>query len=213
MSDRPFVLDAPAAEDGSPKRRLILDAARELFLAHGYGAVSMDTVARRAGVSKATLYAHFTSKDELFATMMDQCTLPDMVEERLFLLATDDLHAALTAIGRVALQFLLHEERLAVYRIAVAESARFPELGRAFYSRGPQRSLERLQEWLTEQQAAGRVRADADLEMAAHQFGALIMRAGLFMRATLALPPPPTEAEIDRTVAAAVDTWLRAFAA
>ncbi len=44
----------------SPKRQLVLDAAASLFMAHGYGAVSMDAVARAAGVSKATLYAYFS---------------------------------------------------------------------------------------------------------------------------------------------------------
>ena len=58
------------AADGSPKRRQIVDAAQALFLAHGYGAVSMDAVARTAGVSKATLYAYFDSKDQLFATIV-----------------------------------------------------------------------------------------------------------------------------------------------
>ena len=52
----------------------------------------------------------------------------------------------------------------------------------------------------------------ADLDIAAHQYAALL-RSGLFLRASLALPPPPTEAEIERTVAAAVSTWLCAFAA
>jgi len=46
--------DAPRLE-ASPKRRQIVAAAEALFLAQGYGAVSMDAVARRAGVSKATL--------------------------------------------------------------------------------------------------------------------------------------------------------------
>ena len=52
--------------------RLVLDAATALFMAQGYGAVSMDAIARAAGVSKATLYAHFSSKDQLFATIIGE---------------------------------------------------------------------------------------------------------------------------------------------
>jgi len=48
--------------------------------------------------------------------------------------------------------------------------------------------------------------------VATEQFMALL-RSGVFLRASLALPPEPTDAEIDATVAAAVDTWQRAFAA
>jgi TetR/AcrR family transcriptional repressor of mexJK operon len=201
-----------ARQEASPKRQRVLEAARALFLARGYGAVSMDAVAQRAGVSKATLYAYFQSKDALFATMMDGCSLTDMVEERLFALAPADLPAALTAIGQTVLRFLVRPDILAVFRIAVAESARFPELGQTFHARGPQRFLDRLTEWLVEQQRAGRVRQAADPVVAAQQFAALL-RSGLFLRTTLALPPPPTEAEIDGTVAAAVATWLCAYAA
>src|SRR3954451_25099586 len=60
------------AEAASPKRRAILEAAAALFMAEGYGAVSMDAVARRAGVSKATLYAHFGAKDRLFAAIIHE---------------------------------------------------------------------------------------------------------------------------------------------
>ena len=69
-----------------------------------------------------------------------------------------------------------------------------------------------MRRWVVAQQAAGRVRADADPHAAAAQFAALL-RSDLFLRAALDVPPPPTEAEIERTVVAAVDSWLRAYAA
>ena len=53
-----------------PKRTQIMDAAAALFIAQGYGAVSMDAIAKAAAVSKATLYAYFRSKDALFATII-----------------------------------------------------------------------------------------------------------------------------------------------
>ena len=52
------------------KAGLILAAARELFLDHGFDAVAMDMVAQQAPVSKATLYAHFSSKEELFTAVV-----------------------------------------------------------------------------------------------------------------------------------------------
>ena len=203
---------APAARpEASPKRQLVLDAARTLFLADGFGAVSMEAVARRAGVSKATLYAHFASKEALFATMMGAYSLPEQVSDELLSQPADDLPTVLEAVGRTMLRFLLAEGTMSLIRIAIAESARFPELGRTYFARGPARSVERLAHWLAGEQAAGRIRADADPSVAADQFVALL-RSGLFLRAALGVPPPPGEADIDRTVAAAVDTWLRAFA-
>ena len=45
------------------KRQAILDAAKSLFLTHGYANTSMDAVATLAGVSKLTVYSHFTDKE------------------------------------------------------------------------------------------------------------------------------------------------------
>lgn len=196
--------------DASPKRRQVVDAASDLFLAHGYGAVSMDAVARTAGVSKATLYAYFASKDQLFATIIGERGLCAELDENLFAEHVTDLRATLNRIGHGVLRFMLRERTLAFYRIAIAESARFPELGRAFHASGPKLLLERVAAWLTGQQAAGLLRP-ADMAVATEQFMALL-RSGVFLRASLALPPAPTDAEIDATVTAAVDTWLRAFA-
>jgi len=48
------------------KRAAILEAAKTLFLSRGFGATSMDAVAAGAGVSKLTVYNHFSDKDTLF---------------------------------------------------------------------------------------------------------------------------------------------------
>src|SRR5271157_6368560 len=69
----------------SPKHQLVLDAAATLFMAHGYGAISMDAIARAAGVSKATLYAHFSSKDLLFATIVREACREGMGADSLCL--------------------------------------------------------------------------------------------------------------------------------
>ena len=52
------------------KAETILAAAERAFLAGGFGAVTMDAIAREAGVSKATVYAHFTGKEELFGAIV-----------------------------------------------------------------------------------------------------------------------------------------------
>src|ERR1700681_2266757 len=52
------------------KAETILAAAERAFLASGFGAVTMDRIAREAGVSKATVYAHFTGKEALFGAVI-----------------------------------------------------------------------------------------------------------------------------------------------
>lgn len=199
------------AGDGSPKRRQVLDAAEKLFLAHGYGEVSMDAVARQAGVSKATLYAYFTSKDQLFATIVGERGVVAHVEDVLPDGPVPDLRAALQTIGERVLGFMLSHRTLSIYRIAIAESVRFPELGQAFHASGPQKFCDRVQSWLAVQQRAGLVR-DADLGIATQHLMALL-RSNLFLHATLGLLHDPAPAEIEATVAAAVETWLAAFGA
>lgn len=199
----------PPPHECSPKRRQIARAAEALFLTHGYGAVSMDAVARQAGVSKATLYAHFASKDVLFAGIVCDKGDDNPLEESLFPDSVPDLRAALLAIGQRLLRYLLRERTLAIVRVAIAESVRFPELGLAFYANGPQRSCDRFRAWLETLSAQGLVHAPDKLA-ATHQFVALL-RSDAFLRATLGVPPPPGDDEIDATVTSAVETWLRAF--
>ena len=61
---------APDPTDPTPKQRDIAEAATRLFITQGYASVSMDAIARAAGVSKATLYAYFASKERLFANLV-----------------------------------------------------------------------------------------------------------------------------------------------
>jgi TetR/AcrR family transcriptional repressor of mexJK operon len=196
--------------DDSPKRHAILAAASELFMAQGYGAASMDAVARAAGVSKATLYAHFASKDRLFATIINDACHENMTLAELLPEDATDLGVALTALGQRMLRFLLEDRALAMHRVVIAESVRFPELGRAFYDNGPAVFRRVVGDWLQAQAVAGRL-ALTDAGMAADQFLGML-RTGVFLRASLGLRPPPSEAEINATVAAAVATFLRAYA-
>ena len=55
----------------SGKRERVVEAARELFLAHGLRGTSMEAIARRAGVAKPTLYAHFPDKDAVFLAILE----------------------------------------------------------------------------------------------------------------------------------------------
>ena len=99
---------------------------------------------------------------------------------------------------------------MSILRIAIAESARFPELGHAFYANGPQKFCDRFRTWLEALGAQGLVHTPDPLS-ATHQFMALL-RSSVFLRATLGLPPALSETEIDETVTSAVGTWMRAFA-
>lgn len=200
-------------ETESPKRVQMLEAARELFTAQGYGAVSMDAVARGAGVSKATLYAHFSSKDQLFATIIGDACRQNIADDGFmpaFEIASQaDVRVALMRFGKRMVGFFMTPASLAIHRIVIAESGRFPELGEAFYENGPARVRQALGRWLAEQTRAGWLNV-TDFETAAEQFIALV-RAGNYLRATLGLPSDPARPGTEAAAEAAVDMFLRAY--
>ncbi|MDO9712799.1 TetR/AcrR family transcriptional regulator [Paracraurococcus lichenis] len=198
------------AEAASPKRRAILAAATRLFMAEGYGAVSMDAVAKAAAVSKATLYAHFGAKDRLFAAIITEAceTMRGLACGEA---GAEDLppRAALRRLGRHWLGFLLDRHAVAVRRIVVAEGPRFPELARAFYDNGPAATRAWLAGWIEGEVARGRLRC-ADPALAAEQFIALLT-GDMMLRATLGLGEAPSATAIEQQVEAAVDTFCHAF--
>src|ERR1041385_4661937 len=88
--------------DDSAKRRQIIEGAREVFLTQGVDAASMNDIARKAGVSKGTLYVYFKNKEDLFeAITEEQCR---MQAEGVFMLdpADHDVAAVLPRGGAVA---------------------------------------------------------------------------------------------------------------
>jgi AcrR family transcriptional regulator len=201
---------AISPQELTPKLRQIVEAAEKLFLSQGYGAVSMDQVSRTANVSKATLYAYFPSKDALFATIVRNKGFDNPFTEDLFPNEVADLRAALEEIGHRMLHFMLRERTLAIYRIALAEAGRFPELGTAFYDNGPNSMFNRFSRWIELLHEKGLVQVK-NSNMATEQFCALV-RSGVFLRRSLAVPPEASEEEITTTVTAAVDTWIKAYA-
>jgi AcrR family transcriptional regulator len=62
----------PARLPRSARRKQLLAAAQEVFVANGYHAAAMDDIAERAGVSKPVLYQHFPGKLELYLALLDQ---------------------------------------------------------------------------------------------------------------------------------------------
>jgi TetR/AcrR family transcriptional repressor of mexJK operon len=203
---------AHRAESESPKRQAIVQAAGDLFMTQGYGAVSMDAIARAGGVSKATLYAHFQSKDALFATIVGEGCRQNITVGDFLPSDVTDVAAALTSLGQRMLHFLLSDRPLAIHRVVIAESVRFPELGRAFYDNGPDLFRRTFSEWLVRQQQAGRLIVP-DPGLAADQFVGMLRGTGVFLRASLGLPPAVSDAEIDVTVAGAVSTFMKAYGA
>src|SRR5437764_9220567 len=72
------------------RRRQLLGAAQEVFVAQGYHAAAMDEIAERAGVSKPVLYQHFPGKLELYLALLDESAEGLVQRVRDALASTDD---------------------------------------------------------------------------------------------------------------------------
>jgi len=188
----------------------ILTAAKRSFLESGFGAVSMDTIAREAGVSKATVYAHFAGKEELFGAVIGGECQRYLADFSAGELDPGEVRASLTTLGRRFLGLLLSRDAIALHRIILGEVSRFPALGEVFWRAGPERNLAQIEAFLRAAAAAGSLQI-ADARLAAEQFVGLV-RGETQLRHLLRLEAEAEQSPICRLVDAAVDTFLRAFA-
>jgi TetR/AcrR family transcriptional regulator, mexJK operon transcriptional repressor len=191
------------------KPQQIRAAASRLFLAQGYGAVSMDAIAREAGVSKATIYAHFADKAELFADLVKEECARQWPDIAMLEAEPGDPREALLAVGQVYAELLVSPKAVQTMRMVVAESPRFPELGRAFYEGGPGVVRDKLAAYLARAEAQGKLRL-GDARLAALQFLAML-RCEHQLRSLIGLGPEPTPADLKRVVTAATDVFVRAY--
>jgi len=199
-----------ASEDVvSAKAQDVLEAAHELFMAKGYEAASMDAVAKAAGVSKATVYAHFNSKDELFAAIVARMCGQLTREIKAVIEAGLPLRQALLGIGGRFLEVLTDPRRVRMFRMVMGEVDRFPELGRVFYRSGPLVMQDCLAGYLEQAGAAGGLTIP-DAGLAARQFLSLI-KADLHLRCLFDVGLVTPASERDRQVTAAVDMFLKAY--
>lgn len=197
----------------SPKGRKyedVLGGAREIFLRDGFEGASVDDIARAAGVSKATLYSYFSDKRELFREVT-RVECERMAETTL---ARIDFNAppreVFTTAAHSLTRFLLSNFSLQMFRTCVAEAARFPELGQAFYQNGPEMGRARMVVYLKLAIERGQLH-DVDPDMIAEQFSELC-RARLWTRAIFGVQTSFSEAEINEVANHAVETVLARFA-
>ncbi|MEA2775461.1 MAG: TetR/AcrR family transcriptional regulator, mexJK operon transcriptional repressor, partial [Acetobacteraceae bacterium] len=175
------------------KRAQILNGAATVFAADGYEGASMARIAAVAGVSKGTLYNHFDSKAALFTAYVgEKC---DQNLAHVFDGADHDGDPAdvLRGIGERMLRMMLSDVGLAIYRVVIAEAAKFPDLARGFFEAGPARAIGFMADWLAEETRRGRL-AVPDPAFAAEQFFNLCQTRLVLRRRLEMLPDPPAAA-------------------
>ena len=195
----------------SAKARQILDGARNVFLANGFDAASMNDIARVAGVSKGTIYSYFPSKDALFAALIREDKRQQAEQLSIYDDPDGPIEEVLPRIGFALMDVILEPAHIAQTRTVTAVAPKFPEIGRAFYEAGPQYGHRRFAAFLERRAEKGELAID-DFELAAEQFFNLAQGV-LFKKMLFAAQPKPSREEIQATVDAASRVFLKMYAA
>jgi TetR/AcrR family transcriptional repressor of mexJK operon len=186
---------------GDAKKAAIIAGAKAVFLGAGFGATSMDAVAARAGVSKMTVYRHYGSKEALFAGV-----ITDLCEQ----IVTDDLddifkrppRQALRLFAEKMIDIVFARDTIELHRIVVAESRRFPKLGRLFYRTGPAACIDALEAYFSRNGKDKRFKV-RNPRRAAEEFLELL-RGYAHLRMMLGLEKALSKKEIEQRIEGAI---------
>lgn len=128
----------PPARPGRPPKELagdiearVLDASREVFLARGFEGASVDEIAEAARAGKQTIYSRFPNKAALFTAMVMRDVASRMTELRHVVPTGETFEERLVEIGITVVRGALDEQRIGLFRLAIAEAQRFPEVASA----------------------------------------------------------------------------------
>jgi len=141
------------------RRKQILDAALVEFSAMGFAATSISAIAGRVGISKANVYAHFSSKDQIFETLLQSLSSVGKSQGNWSKIQeARDVEEFIDNLIDVTYEGLT-PEALAIMRLLIAEGHRIPGVLAKWHETNLQARAER-QSAINEQVAAGRMKAN-----------------------------------------------------
>jgi AcrR family transcriptional regulator len=196
----------PQVRPDDETRRIIYEAARHEFAGGGYAATSMETVARRAGVSTKTLYRLIPNKAALFEGMVSDRLDRFVSEVNLHAGDDTDIEEALRAALIACADLALDEEVIELQRMVLQEAGKFSDIAGTFYRNAIQRTVVALADWLRMQQKRGLIELD-DVDEAAGMLLGMVSsaprRAALFGRV-----PLPSRSQIEARVRSCAALFL-----
>jgi AcrR family transcriptional regulator len=190
------------------KTEAILDAAVEVIGERGLAA-PMEEIARRAGVSKQTVYNHYGSKAELVRALMGrrvaQITAP-LREPG----AVDNPREALEAYARSMLETVITTKSYSIMRVIMLGAGEMPDVAHEVFEAGPRHARRQLAAFLEMETRLGRLKVE-NFDQAAEFFSGMVMGHSQ-LRSLLRLPSDKTAADFNNLAAEAAERFLRAYA-
>ncbi|MGD8175308.1 TetR/AcrR family transcriptional regulator [Marinimicrobium sp. ARAG 43.8] len=203
---------SPAAPSNQ-KAQTILQAARTVFLKHGFSAATTDMIQQQAGVSKSTVYAHYPTKEKLFIAVVEAECESFLAGMQRIEFHPQNVEALLQQVAETYLDIVLSPIALAQYRVLVAEATKFPELAHRFYQAGPLAMIRHATELMSKAAEAGELDfGGLSAETAATAFANLV-RSELQQHYLLHPEARPSRAQVEQWAETCVVIFLRAFAA
>jgi AcrR family transcriptional regulator len=200
----------PQARCDDETRTIIFEAARHEFAASGYAATSMESVARRAGVSTKTLYRLIPNKAALFEAMITDRIDTFTSVVRLGACDGTDLEKALREALIACGELILDGDVITLQRVILGDSEKFPEIAETFYHKAIRRTERTLADWLQAQHERGLIKIDGPEASAGILLGMLVFqpqRAVMFGHA-----PTLSRDELERRAQTVAALFLRGCA-
>ena len=191
------------------KRTQIIDAAGVLFITNGFEKVSMEEIAKSAGVSKQTVYSHFGNKQQLFTAAIDcKCEEYELAPNKI----KNPLHCEeyLIFFCTHLCALLTSDDAIGMFRVCVAEAGR-SEVGELFWEAGPGKIRTQLAIYLAEQNALGTLAID-NIDAAASQLIGMIVCEAQF-RSVLGLAKIKSDTELKDYTAHCARLFYKAYRA
>ena len=201
-----------AANPARPIRERILHAAFSLFAESGFSTTSMLDIVTRARVSKRDLYALFQNKHAVLAACIHERTgrMRRPLDAAVPVPQTrDDLTKCLVDFGVSILKTVCQPEVLTVFRLAIAESDRAPEIARTLHHSGREANLKTLTALLTRAQERRLVANDDPAALATRYFA--LLWGDLLLSLLMRVRKAPTAGEIQTRARAATEALFCRF--
>jgi AcrR family transcriptional regulator len=190
------------------KTEAILDAAVEVIGQRGLGA-PMEAIAKRAGVSKQTVYNHYGSKAELMRALM-QRRVESITAPLRDPGAVDNPTETLEAYALSLLETVITNKSYSMMRVIMLGAGEMPDVAQEVYEAGPASARRQLAAFLKAETELGRMKVE-DFDQAAELFSGMVMGQSQ-MRSLLRLPSDKTPDEYRRLAREAAERFMRAYA-
>jgi AcrR family transcriptional regulator len=173
----------------SARRKQLLEAAQEVFVAQGYHAAAMDDIAERAGVSKPVLYQHFPGKLDLYLALLD--THCDAIIEKMRTAMSSSADNKVRVAGAISAYFDFVDHESEAFRLVFESDLRNDPAVRERVERVERGCVEAITETIMADTGLGRERAEL---LAAGLCGAAEIAARFWLTGGRQIAKPEAEA-------------------